>query len=192
MSNSNHIQAGVADRGLEIFNQRDKTLATYRGKTYHFQALPDHVLNLIRMDLSINERAKKALDQWGYDDDLPRLEKYASCRFGGIDMFPDVNSCGDLTPDHHDCPSRSTCPFNGHICVKPAGDNGEISPREMEVLKLIAMDFREKEIAEKLDITQAGVAKHRKSLFNKIGVQSSIGLTHWAISKNIIQPSYAV
>ncbi|AEV34191.1 response regulator containing a CheY-like receiver domain and an HTH DNA-binding domain [Owenweeksia hongkongensis DSM 17368] len=192
MSNTNQIQAGVADRGLEIFNQGDRTLATYAGHTYKFKDLPNHILNLIRMDLALNERAQKALIQWGYSDESERLEKYASCRFGGIDLFPDVNTCGELTPDHHDCPSRSSCPFNGVICVKPAGVNGEISPREMEVLKLIAMDYMEKEIAEKLEITQTGVAKHRKALFNKIGVQSSIGLTHWAITHNIIQPSYAI
>lgn len=192
MSNTIQIQAGVADRGLEIFKNGDKTLATYAGHTYKFQDLPNRVLNLLRLDLESNPRAQKALNEWGYTEELPKLEKYAACRFGGIDLFPDITSCGKLTPDHHDCPSRANCPFDGHICVKPAGKNGEISPREMEVLKLIAQGYMEKQIADQLSITQAGVAKHRKSLFTKLGVDSSIGLTHWALSKNIIQLDHAV
>lgn len=192
MSNANQIQAGVADHGLEIFKIGDRTLATYAGHTYKFYDLPNLVLNLIRDELVLNSRAQTALDAWGFTSEMDRLEKYATCRFGGVDMFSDITSCGKLTPDYHDCPSRSTCPFNGQICVKPAGPNGEISPREMEVLKLIAMGHMEKEVADQLGISQTGVAKHRKSLFNKIEVQSSIGLTHWAISHNIIQPSHAV
>ncbi len=192
MSNANQIQAGVADRGLEIFKVEDKTLATYAGHTYKFKDLPNIVLNLLRADLALNDKAQAALAEWGYDEELERLEKYAACRFGGVDLFPDISSCGSLTPDYHDCPSRSTCPFNGKICVKPAGPHGEISPREMEVLKLITMDFMEKQIADLLGITQTGVAKHRKSLFNKTGTGSSVSLTHWAITHNIIQPSYAV
>lgn len=192
MPNVNQIQAGVADRGLEIFKQGDRTLATFAGHTYKFQDLPNLVLNLLRADLALNLKAQAALAEWGLEDPMARLEKYAACRFGGVDLFPDITSCGTLTPDYHDCPSRGTCPFNGQICVKPAGANGEISPRELEVLKLIAQNFMEKEIADLLIITQTCVAKHRKSLFKKIGVSSSIGLTHWAISHNIIRASYAV
>ena len=192
MSNANLIQAGVADRGLEIFKQGDKTLATYAGHTYKFADLPNIVLNLLRADLQLNESASEALTQWGLEAPMERLEKYASCRFGGVDMFSDITSCGKLTPDYHDCPSRSTCPFNGQICVKPAGQNGELTNRDVEILKLIAEGFMEKEIAAQLSITQTAIAKHRKSLFNKTGAQSSIALTHWAIAHNIIQPSYAV
>lgn len=191
MSN-NQIQAGVADRGLEIFKQNELTLATYAGHTYKFRELPNLVLNLLRADLELNIEAKVALDTWGYSEEMDRLEKYATCRFGGVDMFSDITSCGKLNPDYHDCPSRSRCPFNGVVCVKPAGKNGELSDREVEILKLIAEGQMEKQIADTLGITQGAIAKHRKSLFNKTGTASSVSLTHWAIARNLIPVAHGL
>ncbi len=191
MSN-NQIQAGVADRGLEFFKSGDKTLATYSGHTYKFRELPNMVLNLLRADLLLNERAQAALTTWNITDEMERLEKYASCRFGGVDKFSDITSCGKLTPDYHDCPSRGTCPFNGVICVKPAGKNGELSDRELQILKLIAQGRMEKEIADELRISQACVTKRRKAIFKKTDTASSISLTHWAIARNLIPVSHEV
>jgi DNA-binding NarL/FixJ family response regulator len=62
----------------------------------------------------------------------------------------------------------------------------ELSQREIEVLKLIVAEMSGTEIAEKLFISPSTVETHRKHLFQKIGVNSSVGLVKFAIKFGII------
>lgn len=62
----------------------------------------------------------------------------------------------------------------------------ELSQREIEVLKLIVGEMSGTEIAGKLFISPSTVETHRKHLFQKIGVNSSVGLVKFAIKYGII------
>lgn len=62
----------------------------------------------------------------------------------------------------------------------------ELSQREIEVLKLIVAENSGTEIAEKLFISPSTVETHRKHLFQKIGVNSSVGLVKFAIKFGIL------
>jgi len=48
----------------------------------------------------------------------------------------------------------------------------ELSPRENEILKLLAEGFLYKEIAEKLNITMSTVRTHIHSVYEKLHVQT--------------------
>ncbi len=61
-----------------------------------------------------------------------------------------------------------------------------ITQRELEVLKLIALEFSGTQIAEKLFISPTTVETHRKHLMQKLGVQTTIGLVKYAIKFQII------
>ena len=61
-----------------------------------------------------------------------------------------------------------------------------LTEREIEVLKLIAMEFSSPEIADKLYISISTVETHRRNLFQKLGVKSAIGLTKYALKYGII------
>jgi DNA-binding NarL/FixJ family response regulator len=61
-----------------------------------------------------------------------------------------------------------------------------ITPREMDVLKLIAQEFSGTQIAEKLFISATTVETHRKHLMQKLGVQTTIGLVKYALKYNLI------
>jgi DNA-binding CsgD family transcriptional regulator len=64
--------------------------------------------------------------------------------------------------------------------------NGELSVREKDVLKLVAMGFPNKEIADKLFISIHTVVTHRKNITEKLGIKSISGLTVYAIINGII------
>ena len=66
--------------------------------------------------------------------------------------------------------------------------NTEISEREKEVLELIAKEYTQQEIAEKLYISINTVMFHRKNLLAKFGARNSVGLITKAISAEIIKP----
>ncbi|BCU78724.1 response regulator transcription factor [Luteolibacter sp. LG18] len=62
-----------------------------------------------------------------------------------------------------------------------------LSPREMEVLQLIAEGKANKETAGELHISVKTVEKHRQSLMDKLGIHDTAGLTRYAIATGIIE-----
>jgi DNA-binding CsgD family transcriptional regulator len=64
--------------------------------------------------------------------------------------------------------------------------NTELSSREIDVLKLVAQGYSNKEIADKLFITVYTVMSHRKKITEKLGIKSISGLTVYSIINNII------
>jgi DNA-binding NarL/FixJ family response regulator len=65
-------------------------------------------------------------------------------------------------------------------------ENGELTTREKEVIKLIALGFANKEIADKLFISIHTVISHRKNITEKLGIKSISGLTVYAIMNNLL------
>ena len=57
---------------------------------------------------------------------------------------------------------------------------GNLTPREVEVLKLIAEGYKSKEIADYLSISINTVDKHRANLMGKLDLHSASALTHFA------------
>jgi DNA-binding NarL/FixJ family response regulator len=62
-----------------------------------------------------------------------------------------------------------------------------LTEREIEVLKLIAMEFSSPEIADKLFISLSTVETHRRNLFQKLNVKSAIGLTKYALKHGMVK-----
>ena len=61
-----------------------------------------------------------------------------------------------------------------------------LTPRELEVLKLITNEHSSLEIAGILNISQSTLDTYRKSLLKKTNVKNSIGLAMYAVKNNII------
>ena len=65
----------------------------------------------------------------------------------------------------------------------------ELTQREQDVLKLVALGFPNKLIAEKLFISIHTVISHRKNITEKLGIKSISGLTVYAILNRLIDTS---
>lgn len=65
-------------------------------------------------------------------------------------------------------------------------ENEELTGREKEVLRLIALGYTNKSIAETLYISTHTVISHRKNITDKLGIKSIPGLTVYAIIKKIV------
>ena len=63
---------------------------------------------------------------------------------------------------------------------------GELTPREAEVLELLAEGLLNDEIAEQLVISPHTVARHRENLMRKLGLHSKSELVKYAIRRGII------
>jgi DNA-binding NarL/FixJ family response regulator len=63
-----------------------------------------------------------------------------------------------------------------------------LTPRELEVLKLIAEAHTSKEIAKTLFISIKTVERHRQNILDKLGMRDRVELTRYAIRRGLIQP----
>jgi DNA-binding NarL/FixJ family response regulator len=63
-----------------------------------------------------------------------------------------------------------------------------LTPRELEVLKLIAEAYTSKQIAEALFISVKTVDRHRQNILDKLGMRDRVELTRYAIRRGLIQP----
>ncbi len=62
-----------------------------------------------------------------------------------------------------------------------------LTPRELEVLKLIAEAYTSKEIAKELWISIKTVERHRQNILDKLGMRDRVELTRYAIRRGLIQ-----
>jgi DNA-binding NarL/FixJ family response regulator len=63
-----------------------------------------------------------------------------------------------------------------------------LTPRELEVLKLIAEAQTSKQISEALFISVKTVERHRQNILDKLGMRDRVELTRYAIRRGLIQP----
>ena len=64
-----------------------------------------------------------------------------------------------------------------------------ISPREVEIIRLVAEGLSNKEIAEKLFLSIHTITTHRKNIMGKLGINNTAGMVMFAIKNEIISPN---
>ena len=63
-----------------------------------------------------------------------------------------------------------------------------LTPREREVLKLIAESRSNRQIASELVISEKTVERHRENILDKLGMHDRVELTRYAIRTGLIEP----
>lgn len=73
------------------------------------------------------------------------------------------------------------------IARKSPPRNYGLTPREMEVLKLVVSGYANKEIADELGISQQTVKHHITNIFDKLGVYNRLELTLFAFHQGLVE-----
>jgi DNA-binding NarL/FixJ family response regulator len=89
-------------------------------------------------------------------------------------LYP--SAVATLVRDHVDRDASGEKPFD------------VLTPRELEVVKLIAEAYSSKEIARELGISIKTVERHRENILEKLGMRDRVELTRYAIRRGLIQP----
>jgi DNA-binding NarL/FixJ family response regulator len=63
-----------------------------------------------------------------------------------------------------------------------------LTPRELDVVKLIAEGHTSEEIAEILFISKKTVDRHRANMLEKLGMRNRVELTRYAIRRGLVEP----
>ena len=90
-------------------------------------------------------------------------------------LYPDAVSA--LVRDHLERAKRG----------EDVGDD-PLSPRESQVLKLVAEGMSTREIAESLVISEKTVERHRANILEKLGLRDRVDLTRYAIRRGLVEP----
>ncbi len=74
--------------------------------------------------------------------------------------------------------------------AKEDGSQSEdpLTPREVEVVKLVAESYTTREIAEALVISEKTVERHRANILEKLGFRDRVELTRYAIRRGLVEP----
>jgi DNA-binding NarL/FixJ family response regulator len=88
--------------------------------------------------------------------------------------------------------SAGVVPMKNSAAVAAPQTNGSgrsvLSPREQEVIRLIAAGCTSKEIASRLFISAATVETHRTNLMSKLGVRNVASLVLYAFQRGLVDP----
>ena len=63
-----------------------------------------------------------------------------------------------------------------------------LTPREEEIVKLVAEAHTNEEIGEMLFISKKTVERHRANILEKLGMRDRVELTRYAIRRGLVQP----
>jgi DNA-binding NarL/FixJ family response regulator len=69
-----------------------------------------------------------------------------------------------------------------------SGPSEPLSPREQEVLKLIAEAHTNREIGAILHLSEKTVESHRGNLLRKLGMRDRVELVRYAIRRGLVEP----
>ncbi len=69
-----------------------------------------------------------------------------------------------------------------------AAPSDPLTPRELEVVKLVAEALTSEQIARELGISRKTVERHREHVLAKLGMRDRVELTRYAIRRGLIEP----
>ena len=66
--------------------------------------------------------------------------------------------------------------------------DGPLTPRETEIVKLIAEGHTSRQIADLLHISENTVDRHRANVLEKLGLRDRVGLALYAVRRGLVEP----
>ncbi len=74
------------------------------------------------------------------------------------------------------------------LLARPEEPADPLTPRELEVVKLIAEAHTSDQIARVLTISPRTVERHRENIMGKLGMRDRVELTRYAIRRGLVEP----
>jgi DNA-binding NarL/FixJ family response regulator len=68
------------------------------------------------------------------------------------------------------------------------GLDDPLTPRELEVVKLIAEAYTNRQIAETLKVSEKTVESHRANVLSKLGMRDRVELARYAVRRGLVEP----
>jgi len=167
--------SSLAARLAPYLDERAVELVVLGGSGDGPPELADQDADLLLLDLA-SGRALPALDRVG--SLLRQQEDPPTVLLAALDgRTPMV---GELLG----CATKRLEPDNG--AAAPGLE--DITPRQREILRMVARSHTSREIGEKLGISPRTVETHRANMMQRLGIHDVAGLVRFAISEGLVEP----
>jgi DNA-binding NarL/FixJ family response regulator len=83
--------------------------------------------------------------------------------------------------------SRGSTWLSPEVAKKTTGKHGVLTPRQVEVVRLVAEGLSSKEIASHLTVSVKTVQAHREEVAERLGIRGVAGLVRYAIRTGIVE-----
>lgn len=163
------LYPGMLDKGIEFFAVESEMKFIANGKIKCTTKLPDSILQQIAQEISKNKEVEAALIEWHPNSKFDQQNQFLKCRFGGLDVSADMENNQFKEGDYWDCPNRANCKFNGLICKAPTVNGQELTPLEINLMKMLATTLTNETIAIELNLPFGSFHKHKQALYAKLG-----------------------
>ena len=149
-----------------------------------FEGIPEYNINVVILNPSFIKNSNKFIQ---------KKALFSSVFWIGIlysvfdrKILNLLNSTIQITDSPEDISEIMQKPETSPCLQKNIPGPKQLTEREIEVLKQIALGLSNKEIGDKLNISIHTVVSHRKNIIRKTEIKSQAGLTIYAISNKII------
>jgi len=90
-------------------------------------------------------------------------------------------------PHRHTPQSLHNELLRAHPLRNPAAPQVDFTPREMEILQMLANEYTSQEIANHLNLSLRTIDNYRRKLMNKTGARNGIGLVKYALRHGYVK-----
>ena len=180
------LPAGLENKGVEIYSFENKLKAIYNGNIIEFEQLPNEIKEVFAVQCFASTKAIKAMENVGITSIIAKVHQFVFCNFGGFNDEPDMDENGAMNMEYWDCGKRNICPFKGAVCGAFECENGVITNREIEVIRLLQKGLKNKEIAAVLKISINTIINHIANINHKTNTGTRIEIINWASKHNLI------
>lgn len=109
--------------------------------------------------------------------------RFVRCNFGSLDDVPDIAPSMKCNFEYVPCPLRGECHLD-HVVCHPEF-NHQISPAELQVLRLVYEGLREEEIGERLRLSPHTIHTHVRNAYARLDIHSKAEFVKYASENNL-------
>jgi len=113
----------------------------------------------------------------------PRAHRTALARSAAAELLREQARAGKLAGEAVDAVLESVGERAAPVAETPAG----LTPRELEVLRLLARGLTNKESAKELEISPRTVGHHVESIYTKIGASTRAAAALFAVEHGLLR-----
>ena len=177
------IPAGLTDQNVEFFASEGKLYSLSNGFRFQYPSMPAKHINFLKSELDKDQKALSTLEGL---NDYDKIITYGICRFGGCNSTPDITETECTDPhEYFNCGFRGNCKYEGIRCKEVVTEHGIISPRQLEIMSMVTNGLLNKEIANKLDISENTVQNHIANIIPKIGGRNRVDIASFMKEREI-------
>ncbi len=117
--------------------------------------------------------------------------EFTLCRFDGTEIVVHYNAQTNISPGHHlsimiDAGQSDGLPMTLGTAENGAVDSGSLSPREREIMRLVAYGLSGTQIGEQCNISPGTVRVHVRNAIRKLGAKTRAQAIGIAVTQGVI------